>query len=220
MLPARRLSARHVAAVITSLAMLAGVTLITSPAGSAASAGTGHRSLAAVLTSDGNRFDHNRHDFDIATQAVLAVLKAKPNSPVSVLTKGNTRVTAFVPTDQAFRALVFDLSGKWVTQESKVFAAVASLGIDTVEKVLLYHVVVGKTITAAQALKADGSKLTTAQGGSLTIDVLNPVVGRIRLQDQDPDDVDPTTIPRLLNINKGNKQIAHGIDYVLRPANL
>jgi hypothetical protein len=42
----------------------------------------------------------------------------------------------------------------------------------------------------------------------------------IRLQDLDADDVDPVTIPRLLNINKGNKQIAHGISYVLRPADL
>jgi uncharacterized surface protein with fasciclin (FAS1) repeats len=219
MFPARRLAARRVAAVTTSLAMMAAITLVTSSPGNA-SAAKGNRSLAAVLTSDGNNFDHNSRDFDIVTQGVLAVLKAKPSSAVSVLAKGNTRVTAFVPTDAAFRALVFDLTGKWVKKESKVFAAVASLGIDTVETVLLYHVIAGKTITAAQALKADGAALTTAQGGTITVDVLNPVTGRIRLQDQDPDDVDPATIPRLLNINKGNKQIAHGVNYVLRPANL
>jgi uncharacterized surface protein with fasciclin (FAS1) repeats len=222
MLSARPLASRHLAAVTTSLAMTAGFLLVSSVPSKAASAadGHGHRSLAAVLTSDGNRFDHNSHDFDIVTQAVLAVLKAKPNSPVSVLTHGKTRVTAFVPTDQAFRALVFDLTGNWVKRERKVFAAVASLGIDTVETVLLYHVIAGKTITAAKALKADGAQLATAQGGTITVDVLNPNSGRIRLQDQDPDDVDPATIPRLLNINKGNKQIAHGINYVLRPANL
>ena len=219
MFPARRLAARRVAAVTTSLAMMAAITLVTSTPGTA-SAAKGNRSLAAVLTSDGNNFDHNSRDFDTVTQAVLAVLKAKPSSAVSVLAKGNTRVTAFVPTDAAFRGLVFDLTGKWVKNESKVFAAVASLGIDTVETVLLYHVIAGKTITAAQALEADGAALTTAQGGAITVDVLNPVAGRIRLQDQDPDDVDPTTIPRLLNINKGNKQIAHGVNYVLRPANL
>jgi uncharacterized surface protein with fasciclin (FAS1) repeats len=219
MFPARRLAARRVAAVTTSLAMMAAITLVTSTPGNAGAA-KGNRSLAAVLTSDDNNFDHNSRDFDIVTQAVLAVLKAKPNSAVSVLANGKTRVTAFVPTDQAFRVLVFDLTGKWVKKESKVFAAVASLGIETVETVLLYHVIAGKTITAAQALRADGAALTTAQGGTLTVDVLNPVTGRIRLQDQDPDDVDPTTIPRLLNINKGNKQIAHGINYVLRPVNL
>jgi len=219
MLSLRHPVARRVAAVTTGLAMAAGFLLVSSPA-DASAARHHHRSLAAVLTSDGNKFDHNSHDFDIVTQAVLAVLKAKPSSPVSVLTHGKTRVTAFVPTDQAFRALVFDLTGKWLKKESNVFAVVASLGIDTVETVLLYHVIAGKTITAAKALKADGAELTTAQGGTLTVDVLNPRSGRIRLQDQDPDDVDPTTIPRLLNINKGNKQIAHGINYVLRPVNL
>jgi uncharacterized surface protein with fasciclin (FAS1) repeats len=220
MLSLRHSAARRVAAVTTGMAMAASFLLVSSTPGNASAARHHHRSLAAVLTSDGNKFDHNSHDFDIVTQAVLAVLKAKPSSPVSVLTQGKTRVTAFVPTDQAFRALVFDLTGKWLKKESKVFAVVASLGIDTVETVLLYHVIAGKTITAAKALKADGAQLTTAQGGTLTVDVLNPVSRRIRLQDQDPDDVDPTTIPRLLNINKGNKQIAHGINYVLRPVNL
>jgi hypothetical protein len=221
MLSARHPVARRFAAVTTTLAMTAGFLLATSPPGSAAtSKHLGHRSLAAVLTSDGNRFDHNSKDFDIVTEAVLAVLAAKPDSPVSVLTKGGTRVTAFIPTDEAFRVLVYDLTGKWLRQESKVFAAVASLGIDTVEAVLLYHVIPGATITAAKALKADGAQLTTAQGATITLDVLNPVTGRIRLQDQDPDDVDPSTIPWLLDINKGNKQIAHGINYVLRPVNL
>ncbi|MGZ4593492.1 MAG: fasciclin domain-containing protein [Actinomycetes bacterium] len=208
---------RRIAAATTSVAVAAGLTLAVAPASSAA---TGNRSLAKVLTSDGNRFDHNKADFDIATEAVLAVLKAKPASPVSVLTKGSQRVTAFVPTDQAFRIFVYDLTGTWYARESKVFAAVASLGVDTVETVLLYHVVPGATITAKKALQSDGVALTTAQGGTFTVDVLNPFSGKIRLQDQDPNDVDPFTVPKLLNINKGNKQIAHGIEYVLRPADL
>ena len=208
--------ARRLIAVTASLALAAGAGLASAGPSSAAQ---GNRSLAKVLTSDGNTFDH-KNDFDIVTQAVLTVLKAKPSSPVSVLTKGNTRVTAFVPTDSAFRTLVFDLTGKWYTSERKVFNAVASLGIDTVETVLLYHVIPGATINSTKALAANGKDLTTAQGGTFTVDVLNPVRGVIRLQDQDPNDVDPMTIPALLNINKGNKQIAHGISYVLRPADL
>ena len=78
----------------------------------------------------------------------------------------------------------------------------------------------GKTLTAAKVLDADGASVATAQGGSVTVDVLDPTRGVVRLQDADPDDVDPTTIPRLLNLNKGNKQVAHGIDYVLRPVDL
>jgi hypothetical protein len=186
----------------------------------AASAAQGHRSLAKVLTSDGNHFDKKAGDFDIVTEAVLAVVKAKPGSPVAVLADGNTRVTAFVPTDRAFKALVFDLTGTWYYKERKAFNVVASLGIDTVETVLLYHVVAGKTLTAAKVLAADGADVVTAQGGSVTVDVLDPTRGVVRLQDADPDDVDPATVPRLLNINKGNKQVAHGINYVLRPVDL
>ena len=208
---------RNAVAVVSTLALGAGAVLATAPAASAAQ---GNRSLAKVLTSDGNRFDKKAGDFDSATEAVLAVLDAKPGSPVAVLTKGKTRVTAFVPTDRAFKALVFDLTGTWYYKEKKAFNAAASLGIDTIETVLLYHVVAGKTLTAAKVLDADGASVATAQGGSVTVDVLDPTRGVVRLQDADPDDVDPTTIPRLLNLNKGNKQIAHGIDYVLRPVDL
>ena len=40
----------------------------------------------------------------------------------------------------------------------------------------------------------------------------------VKLVDADTDDADPYVIKA--NINKGNKQIAHGIDRVLRPINL
>ena len=208
---------RPAVALLTTLALGAGAALATAPAAGAA---TGNRSLATVLTSDGNKFDHKGGDFDIATQAVLAVLKAKPSSAVGVLTKGRQRVTAFVPTDRAFKALVFDLTGTWYGKERRAFVTAASLGIDTIETVLLYHVVVGQTLTAGKVLAADGAAVTTAQGGAVTVDVLDPTRGVVRLQDADPDDVDPATIPRLLNLNKGNKQVAHGIDYVLRPVDL
>ncbi len=208
---------RRLTALAASLTLAAGVAVVAAPASSAA---THNRSLAKVLTSDGNTFDHNSRDFDNVTQAVLAVLAAKPASPVGVLTKGGTPVTAFIPTDQAFRIFAYDLTGKWIPKEKALFAAVASLGIDTVETVLLYHVIAGKTILAKDALKADGAALTTAQGGAITVDVLAPGWPVIRLQDLDPNDVDPFTIPKLLDINKGNKQVAHGISFVLRPADL
>jgi len=208
---------RRLVAATSALALCSGVSLVVA---APASAATTNRSLATVLTSDDNRFDRNAGDFDVVTEAVLAVLKAKPDSAVGVLADGGQRVTAFVPTDQAFRVLTYDLTGKWVRSESALFAAVAGLGIDTVETVLLYHVVAGATVNSAAALEADGDELTTAQGGKVEVDVLNPVAGRIRLQDLDPDDVDPVTVPALLNINRGNKQIAHGISYVLRPVDL
>ena len=208
---------RRVTALAATVTLAAGTALVVAPPSTAA---TGNRSLAKVLTSDGNRFDHNKQDFDITTEAVLAVLEAKPTSPVAALTKGRVALTAFVPTDQAMRVLAYDLTGSWIVSERKLFKALASLGIDTVETVLLYHVVPGATITARKALASDGVELTTAQGGKVTVDVLTPTSGKIRLQDLDPTDVDPFTVPALLNLNKGNKQIAHGISRVLRPVDL
>jgi uncharacterized surface protein with fasciclin (FAS1) repeats len=153
----------------------------------------------------------------IVTQAVLAVLAARPKSPVAVLTDGKTPVTAFIPTDRAFRILVKDLTGKNLKSEKKVFAAVAGLGIDTVEAVLLYHVIPGVTITKKAALRANGAKLTTAQGGPITVSV--PCRHRsVRLIDQDPNARNPQVVA--FDLNKGNRQIAHGINRVLRPVDL
>ena len=180
----------------------------------------GTASLASVLAADGNRFDDMGSDFDIAHRAVTRVLKAKPNSAVGVLADGNVRLTAFLPTDLAFRRLVRDLSGDAKKAERAVFRTlVSTAGVKTVEAVLLYHVVPGATINAAQAAKADGAKLATALGGAkITVNVRKN--GAINLRDKDTDDRNPMVLPRLADINKGNKQIAHGIDRVLRPVNL
>jgi len=98
------------------------------------------------------------------------------------------------------------------------FEAVAGLGIDTVETVLLYHVVPGATIDAAAALESDDAELTTAQGGTVTVNVWSGPI--ISLGDQDTNARNPRVILSNTDINKGNKQIGHGIDRVLRPVDL
>lgn len=180
----------------------------------------GTTSLATVLLSDGDTFDRSWYDFDVVTQAVLAVLEAKPDSPVSVLADGTVPVTAFIPNDRAFQLLVKDLTHRWYHRESQVFDAVASLGIDTVEQVLLYHVVPGATIDSSAALAADGVRLTTAQGGTIEVDVLSRRAVLVRLKDADRTDLDPFLVRSKLDINAGNAQVAHGIALVLRPTDL
>ncbi|KQT89304.1 fasciclin [Marmoricola sp. Leaf446] len=182
-----------------------------------AAAPSGNRSLATVLTSDGNRFDRNAHDYDVTTEAVLAVLEAKPDSAVGVLADGSQPLTAFVPTDRAFRRLVHALTGKWVRSERHVFEAVAGLGIDTVEQVLLYHVVPGSTIDRRAALASDGARLTTAAGPTVTVDVRRSP-RRVVLLDRDPNAYNPRIVR--FDLNRGNKQIAHAVNRVLRPADL
>jgi uncharacterized surface protein with fasciclin (FAS1) repeats len=200
--------------VLTAPAAGAAVTI--SPAAASTSSHTlGTKSLVTVLSADKNGFDANSKDFDILTAAVVAVLKAKPHSAVGVLADGKVALTAFIPTDGAFRLLVRDLTGKNPKSEASVFKAVASLGIPTVEQVLLYHVVPGATITARQALHANGALLKTAQGGAIKVRVVG---ANLFLQDKDPNSRNPRVV--VVNINKGNRQIAHAIDRVLRPLDL
>ncbi len=201
-------------AVALGLGMAVAAGVAAAPAASAADP-HGTASLASVLTADTGGFDHDRRDFDVATAAVLAVLEAKPDSPVGVLTDGTVAVTAFLPNDRAFRALVRDLTGEHVSDEEEVFEAVAGLGIDTVETVLLYHVVPGQPLDSGILSKSDDLVLTTAQGG--TVQVQLESYG-IRLSDQDRDDRDPVVVRP--DINEGNEQIAHGINLVLRPVDL
>jgi uncharacterized surface protein with fasciclin (FAS1) repeats len=207
---------------------IAAVTLAAIAAAPTASAATGtaspsgNRSLAAVLTADGNQFDNNWYDYDIVTEAVLAVLAAKPDSAVKVLTDGTVPLTAFIPNDRAFQVLVKDLTGRWVYGEKKVFEALAgAVGIDAIEAVLKYHVVPGATIDSEAAKKANGAVLATAlPGASFTVRVFSQAIPIIMLRDNDTNDVNPFVNPRALDINKGNKQIAHGIIFVLRPLDL
>ncbi len=187
-----------------------------------AAAAQGNRPLVKVLGADGTGFDRNAHDFDVVEAAVLAVLAEKPDSPLAAITKGKQRLTVFLPTDGAFRRLVKDLTGQTPKREQAVFKRVAAAAgdIDTLETVLLYHVVAGKTLTSPKVVAAaeQGASVETAAGASFGVRADGN--GRIRLADADRDDKDPRAIPRLLDVNRGNKQVAHGINRVLRPLDL
>ena len=181
-----------------------------------AQAADGNTSLAELLEVGSGMFDSNKGDFDILTKAAEAVLAAKPDSAVAVLADGDTALTVFAPTDKAFMDLASALSGSTVSSESDAFDAVAGLGIDTVENVLLYHVIPGKTITSKDALNANGAVLPTAYKGKNTkVIVLDGPI--IRLRDYAPAFKNAQVILDLVNVNDGNKQIAHGVDAVMLP---
>lgn len=202
----------------TSLAVASAVALSGLALAPAAQAATGTTSLAAVLSADKSGFDENRYDYDVLTAAVQAVLTAKPASKVAVLADGHVALTAFLPDDRAFANLVKQLAGSRPSTEKASFDAVAALGIDTVETVLLYHVVPGAAIDAAAVVKSDGAELETAQGGTVVVDVRSATV--IALDDLDPNARNPRVLLAATDINEGNAQIAHGIDRVLRPLDL
>lgn len=211
---------RRVSALLATSALALGAVSATAPAASAKVA-PGEDSLAGLLTSDGNKFDKNKNDFDIVTEAALAIVGAKPESPVALLADGSQRLTVFAPTDEAFRQLAKDLTGKTIKSEKKLFASLVELaGVDTIETILLYHVIPGKTLTSGKVLKANGAKLTTAQGGKIKVRVKTKPSVSVTLKDRDKDAQDPMAVLDALDLNKGNKQIAHGIDRVLRPIDL
>lgn len=211
-----RVGHRVAAVLVAALTMLVGLGMPASAHGKTSQLGTS--SLAALLAKDGSGFDRNWSDFDIVDNAVGAVLAAKPGSPVAVLADGSKPLTAFLPTDRAFRRLAHELTGKSYTSEKAVFTDLAGkLGVSTIESVLLYHVVPGATITYKQARCSNGAVLDTALSGA-TITVQARHHHRVRLVDADTNDRNPAIVRR--DLNKGNVQIAHGIDRVLRPVDL
>jgi uncharacterized surface protein with fasciclin (FAS1) repeats len=213
--------------LVTRLATLTAGILVATGVGLGAPAGAatqhqraGSQSLAEVLAADGTKLDRNWQDFDILEAAVLTVVQAKPTSPVALLTDGSVRLTAFLPTDEAFRELVGDLTGKRPRTEQKVVAALlAAADVDTIETVLLYHVVAGKTLTSPKVVAAAkaGTKLVTAQGGKVKVVDRK---GNITLVDRDRDLADPVVILAGVDVNRGNRQVGHAIDRVLLPLDL
>jgi hypothetical protein len=209
---------RRLGATILGLAVAA-TGLATAPAQAAtpASAKAGDTSLAEVLGADGQELDNDWGDFDIVEAAVFAVLDAKPSSPVGLLADGDTRLTAFVPTDEAFRSFVKSIKGYAPKTEAKTLAQVVKIAgsIDTVETILLYHVVAGQTLTSPKVIAAEGEKVKTAQGGAFRIHIGK---AGVFLVDKDRDAANPYVV--VLDVNRGNKQVAHGINRVLRPVDL
>lgn len=170
--------------------------------------------LTEVLNLQGASFDRNFKDFDIFTAVWMDVWGQLPTSPISAISNGDVALTAFVPTDRAFQRVVKYLTGKTVKTEKGIAAAVLSLGAETVEKVILYHVIVGDPILSPAALEANGAKLTTATSQTLGVRVSGTT---ITLVDKHPKHKNAVVKLNLVDINKGNKQVAHGINQVLLP---
>jgi uncharacterized surface protein with fasciclin (FAS1) repeats len=198
-------------ATVLSVLALGSITLVQAPSATAA---TGTIPLSQVLNIANPALDGNWNDFDILTGAINFVLKEKPTSAVKVLADGSVALTAFAPTDRAFRNLVKALNGKFPYTEAATLGALAKLGATTIEKVLLYHVIVGDPITSDIAITANGAALKMAQTESVTVKVLGK---RIYLQDIGLPSITPKVIMSGVDLNLGNKQIAHAIDAVLIP---
>ena len=206
---------RFLAAMGIALAATTAATAL--PAGAAPRAAS-TATIADILLSDAakdtNGFDKNWRDYDIVTQAVLLF----PDLVAAASDKGAS-LTVLAPTDDAFRRLATDLTKKHYRSEADVFAAVASLGTDTVKAVLTYHII-GAKVDPATVLASDNAQITTLSGGTFGVDVISKRAVFVQFVDGDPN----SRNPYLRQINVGGGELAngyiHGIDRVLRPIDL
>jgi uncharacterized surface protein with fasciclin (FAS1) repeats len=205
------------AALTTAIAVpaVSAATPVNAPAGS----------VLDLLEADGTAFDRNWYDYDILEAAARVVVDGKPGTTVAALADPNASLTVLAPNDRAFQVLAYDLTGKWYGTEAGVLNGIAGAimnGLkadleDTLEAVLLYHVIGGRA-TFADVKSLSGKSVTTVGGGSIGIKYY-PWLNLVVLRDADSDDANPWVVNSKRDIAVGNS-IVHGISLVLRPINL
>jgi uncharacterized surface protein with fasciclin (FAS1) repeats len=206
-----------------ALAGAALTTAIAVPAASAATPVNGPAgSVLDVLEADGTAFD-----FDILEAAARIVVDNKPGTTVAALANPDAKLTVLAPNDRAFQVLAYNLTGKWYGTEEGVLNGIAGAikdglkadVVNTLEAVLLYHVIGGKA-TFADVKSLSGTSVPTVGGGSIGIKYY-PWLNLVVLRDADTNDANPWVVNSKRNIETSNgKSIIHGISLVLRPIDL
>ena len=162
--------------------------------------------------------------FNIIGQVVLALAGAGVLTEDDVAALGTAELTAFLPTDYAFRRLAADVSGEpaWKVKEADVIGILTgALDLDTIGVVVKYHIYAGGKVGYWKALRLDDNKrngtdvyITMYSGGELGIDRRGWLLqlddaGTAGLGTNNPWVVWP-------NIKAGNAKV-HGISEVLLP---
>lgn len=189
----------------------------------------GTRSVAQFLAADGHHFDRNWHDFDIVDKFFVKVLTVRPNSRLGIIRQGRKPVTAFLPTDGAFRRAAAVILGRHFKTERGVYLGFLRLGgvrngVKNAVLHLLYHLVKGPALTYQQLAAEAPTTLTTMQkrvkvgdlpvGGKLEIHYRR---GRLLVIDHDAVSPNARVIRSKGNLNEGNRQIAQGVSAFLSP---
>ena len=143
----------------------AGATIAFPASAGATGSSAAQPTLAEILLSDSggddaDGFDQRFWDYDIVTQAVLLF----PDL-VDAASNPDAELTVFLPNDLAFRKLVYEITGDWVRSEADVFAAVASLGTDTVKRFEVDARTGGLTPTRRTTRVASPVTMTFVDGG-------------------------------------------------------
>jgi uncharacterized surface protein with fasciclin (FAS1) repeats len=198
-------------------AALVSASVVIAPAATAftdSETGIGINTVSSVLNIDEFALDSNPADFDIFTLLALDVMGKMPNTRLWKIADGYFPMTAFLPTDEAFEKLVKSLTGISYQREEEIYLAVRSLRTETLNKILLYHLVFGDPLLAEDVIAASGTSLTTPRGDTFGV-VYDGT--SLTLRDQDTNRADPRVILSRVNLNAGNYQVIHPIDGVLTP---
>lgn len=173
-------------------------------------------SLATALKFDQPAFDNNWQDHDILVHLLNRVLAAKPDSTLSVLKDGTVPVTVLAPDDFAFRSLAGYRNGRGIvlSTEARVYEFISRLNINTLERVLKYHLVPSEVLAAMDLLSSNGLSLPTQEGSPIRVSIATSV----RLVDVSTHNRSSLVHLSSLDINGGNRQIAHSISAVLLPS--
>ena len=161
-----------------------------------------------MLAPYATAFDTDNNNFNVGVHLLLKF----PQVVKAAASPGN--YTVFLPTDYAFRRLVKELTGAVVVSEAKLVEAVAALRGVNFGDVVRYHVLVGKKVDYATALRSNGASLTTAQGGAVKV-LVPKGTRRVVLVDKAPNRRDARVINTGLIASNG---IVHVIDRVMLPA--
>jgi hypothetical protein len=164
--------------------------------------------------------------FNIIGNVVLALAGSGDLTEADVAALGSAEITAFLPTDVAFRRLAAGIEGVnwWEIRESEVIPIlVGALGLPTIAEVVKYHIYAGGKVDYRTALSLDSNRrngtdatITMYNGGELDID------RRFRFLQLDDAGTagfgtnNPFVLLPLRNIDGGNA-LVHGINKVLLP---
>ncbi len=207
---------RQLATLVTAL-MLVGVLAI--PAGAADNDGEGD-----FVTFIAQEADKHGGSFNIIGQVVLALADAGVLTSDDVNALASAEITAFLPTDVAFRRLAADIAGErwWEVKESEVIGILTgALDLDTIGVVVAYHIYAGGQVDYLTALELDDNRrngtdvfITMYSGGDLGIDRRGWL---LQLDDAGAAGLG-TNSPFVIwpNIEAGNA-LVHGIGEVLLP---
>ena len=117
--------------------------------------------------------EKDRGRYNVIGQTVLALVDAGKLDANDVAALSSAEITAFLPTDVAFRRLVADIQGtKWwrVSEGDVIPALVGALGLDTITEVVKYHIYAGGKVDYNTALSLDDNP---RNGTDVTIDMYN-----------------------------------------------